>query len=133
MKRPSVLFLIILLISACSKAPTAEEQVMEDARAAAQIYYDFLVQGDYWQFLHGRAGTDSMPDGYREQLLTAYKQFMAQQREAHGGIAHADAQRARIDSTLQLVQVFLLLSYADSTQEEIVVPMVEHNGEWKMK
>ena len=43
------------------------------------------------------------------------------------------APRAQMDSTLQQMQVFLILQYADSTQEEIVVPMVEHNGRWQMK
>ena len=40
---------------------------------------------------------------------------------------------AGFDSTQQYVQVFLNLNYADSTQEEIVVAMVERAGEWKMK
>jgi len=31
------------------------------------------------------------------------------------------------------MQVFLMLNYADSLHEEIVVPMVMRNGEWKMK
>jgi hypothetical protein len=31
------------------------------------------------------------------------------------------------------MQVFLLLSYGDSTREEIVVPMVTQRGAWMMK
>ena len=37
------------------------------------------------------------------------------------------------DSTLQVMQVFLILNYNDSVREQIVVPMVESDGEWKMK
>ena len=128
----SVISLLALSMQCTSRA-TPEEQAREGARAAAEIYYSFLLRGDYQQFLDGRAGADTLPQGYREQLLVAYKHFMAQQRQAHGGITQAEATRANIDSTLQLVQVFLLLNYADSTQEEIVVPMVEYNGEWRMK
>jgi hypothetical protein len=49
------------------------------------------------------------------------------------GVTSFTASRATMDSTLQLMQVFLLVNYADSMQEEIVVPMVERNGKWKMK
>jgi hypothetical protein len=58
---------------------------------------------------------------------------VAQQQAAHRGIDSASATRSAIDSTLGVVQVFVMLSYGDSTQEEIVVPMVQRRGEWKMK
>jgi hypothetical protein len=58
---------------------------------------------------------------------------MVQQQADHGGIVAAEYSRAAIDSTLGVVQVFLLLNYADSTREEIVVPMVEQESVWKMK
>ena len=132
---PLMLFLASLWLGCtqCGRGPSPEEQAMEGARVAAQVYYDFLLRGDYQQFLAGRVGSDSLPDGYREQLLVAYKQFVAQQQAAHRGIASASATRSAIDSTFGVVQVFVMLSYGDSTQEEIVVPMVEQRGEWKMK
>ena len=105
----------------------------ELASLAAEGYYRHLVAGEYEQFLQGRVGCDSLPEDYREQLLAGYKQFMAQQQTAHQGILGVQVSNARRDTTLQLMQVFLLLQYGDSTQEEIVVPMVEHDGRWRMK
>ena len=105
----------------------------ELASLAAEGYYRHLVVGEYEQFLQGRVGCDSLPEDYREQLLAGYKQFMAQQQTAHQGILGVQASNACRDTTLQLMQVFLLLQYGDSTQEEIVVPMVEHDGRWRMK
>ena len=122
-------FAVMLLLAACSSVTPPEERAMQ----AAQESYDHLLAGRYEQFLAGRAFADSLPDNYREQLLVAYKQFMHQQEAAHGAIQRAEAVRARIDTTLQLVQVFFVLNYADSTQEEIVVPMIEQDGQWKMK
>jgi len=112
----------------CGKA-TAEEL----AALAAEGYYHHLTAGEYEQFLQGKAGADSLPESYREQLLVGYKQFMAQQQKEHQGIRNARATNAVKDSTLQLMQVFLMLEYGDSTQEEIVVPMVERDGRWRMK
>jgi hypothetical protein len=58
---------------------------------------------------------------------------MAQQQAAHGGISSVMATNVQMDSTQNVMQVFLMLNYADSLHEEIVVPMVMRNGEWKMK
>ena len=116
------------MLLACSKG-TPEEQAMK----AALECYEALLDGDYATFLEGRAGMDSIPDSFREQLLVTYKQFMHQQQKAHQGIKAFEPLRALPDSSLNLMQVFLLVSYADSTHEEIVVPMVERDGEWKMK
>ncbi len=113
----------------CSKERTAEEQ----ASAAALESYEQLIAGHYEQFLKRRSGIDSLPDSYREQLMTAYKQFMIGQKQEHGGLKSASVKNAVMDSTLNVMQVFLILNYTDSLQEEIVVPMVSDNGEWKMK
>ena len=113
----------------CSSEPTAEER----AAQAAKTYYDNLAAGRYEQFLEGRVGADTLPADYREQLLVSCKQFMAQQTKAHQGISDVRISNARTDTLTDYVSVFLLLCYADSLQEEIVVPMVEHNGRWCMK
>lgn len=105
----------------------------ELASLAAEGYYRHLTAGEYELFLQGKAGADSLPESYREQLLAGYKQFMAQQQTDHQGIRGLRTTNAVMDSALQLMQVFLLLEYGDSTQEEIVVPMVEHNGRWRMR
>ena len=123
-----VLLAVLVFLVGCGKASPEEL-----ASLAAEGYYHHLTAGEYEQFLQGKAGADSLPEDYREQLLTGYKQFMAQQQKSHQGIRSVQTTNARMDSTLQLMQVFLLLEYGDSTQEEIVVPMVEHDGRWRMK
>lgn len=105
----------------------------DKAKEAAQEYYQALLEGDYQAFLNGRAHMDSIPDSFREQLLTAFKQFMRQQEEAHQGVVSFVPTRAEDDSLLQVMQVFMMVNYGDSTREEIVVPMVEHQGKWMMK
>ena len=121
-------FLGVMGFWGCS-SPTPEQQ----AALAAEGYYTHLAQGDYDHFLEGKAGTDSLPDDYREQLLTSCRQFMAQQERAHSGIREVSISNARKDTLTDYTTVLLLLCYGDSTQEEIVVPMIEHNGRWRMK
>ena len=123
------LFALTLLLS-CSSSLSPEQQ----AALAAEGYYRHLLAGEYEQFLQGRVGTDSLPGAYREQLLTGYLQFMAQQQDKHGGITAVSVSSVRTDSLDAYTSVFLLLCYGDSTQEEIVVPMVDAgDGRWRMK
>lgn len=129
LKGLSIAACLLAISVQCSKARTAEEQASE----AALESYEQLLAGHYEQFLKGRAGIDSLPDSYREQLMTAYKQFMIGQKQEHGGLKSVSVKNAVMDSTLNVMQVFLILNYTDSLQEEIVVPMVSDNGEWKMK
>ena len=119
----------LISLMACGDEPTPEAAAM----ASAQQSYERLLEGDYESFLAGRADAEQMPASYRQQLITTYKQFIVQHKEEHGDIASITASRAQMDSTLQLMQVFLMVCYADSTLEEVLVPMVERNGEWKMK
>jgi hypothetical protein len=124
---------LVLLVSlaqwaACS-SPTREEL----ASLAAKGYYQHLIEGDFDHFLEGRVMADSLPDDYRSQLIDGYSQFLAQQVKARGGINEVRISRAFTDSTQQYTSVLLMLCYGDSTSEEVIVPMVEHNGRWMMK
>lgn len=120
---------LIIGLMACSSEITPEEQ----ASLAAKGYYTHLVAGEYEKFLEGKLGGDSLPDDYREQLLTGYRQFMAQQERAHKGIREVRVSNAKTDSLAGYTSVFLILCYGDSIDEEIVVPMVNHQGRWRMK
>ena len=125
---PLVWLMVILGIGGCSQ-PTPEEL----ASLAAKGYYDHLIHGEYELFLEGV----DLPDdpGYRSQLLDNYQQFMATQQSLHGGIREVRVVRAKTDS-IQLqpyTSVFLTLCFGDSTNEEIVVPMVERDGRWRMR
>jgi len=127
--RLAPLVIIALLVAACSSTPTREEL----AGLAAKGYYQHLVAGEYEQFVEGRLMADSLPADYRLQLIEGYKQFVAQQLEARKGIQEVSVSRAYTDSLADYTNVLLMLCYGDSTTEEVVVPMVEHNGRWRMK
>ena len=126
--RKLISIVVLVIVAACS-TPTKEEL----ASLAAKGYYQHLIDGDYDHFLEGRVMADSLPDDYRSQLIDGYAQFLAQQQKARGGISEVRVSRAFTDSTQQYTSVLLVLCYGDSTTEEVVVPMVEHNGRWMMK
>jgi hypothetical protein len=110
------------------------------ASLAAKGYYEHLIRGEYESFLEGVDVPDypavheeaGLPS-YYDQLLDNYRQFMAQQQSAHGGIREVRIVRAKTDSIQHFTNVFLTLCFGDSTNEEIVVPMVNRGGRWCMK
>ena len=119
---------VFLALCACS-SPTPEEV----ASLAAKGYYEHLLKGEYDKFLEGKAGSDSLPEAYRRQLLAGYKQFLSQQNSLHNGINEIRVINAMRDTILNYTNVFLMLCFGDSTNEQVSVPMIEHNGRWRMK
>ena len=128
-------YFFTFLLFSCGSA-TKEEL----ASLAAKGYYDHLIHGEYEQFYEG-LDHRTLPDGtalsdeaaYRSQMLDNLSQFMAHQAQAHRGVLEVRVSNATTDTVQQLTNVFLVLCFADSTNEEVVVPMVERNGAWRMK
>ena len=59
--------------------------------------------------------------------------FVEQQNEEHKGMKRFDVLNAKADTTKRIADVYLSVHYGDSTTEQIVVPMVEVKGKWKMR
>lgn len=123
-------FICVLLFSSCKKEDVRQEDV---ALQAAKAYYDQLLHGDYDSYVEGCLKGDSVAPVYRHQLLLNAQMFMEQQNSEHNGISEVKTLRAAYDSSAHTVDAFLALLYADSTVEEIVVPMVEKNGVWYLR
>ena len=129
-------FSSFILFTSCS------DQIPEwKAASAARDYYELLAQGDAVRFLEHKAGIDTLAADYGEQLLAAVRQYQRDIQQKHGGLQQVrvsdehyvhDGEQCR-DTTLQTTYAFLILCYADSTEEEVMVPMVERDGEWLMK
>lgn len=105
----------------------------EHASLVAKRCYEALYNDRPETFLDGRMNAADMPQQYRQQLLDVYRQHITQVNDQHGGVRGIGVARAAMDSTLNVMQVFLQLTFGDGSQEEIVVPMVEQHGQWMMK
>ena len=116
------------IIFGCSVTP--EEQ----ASLAAKGYYEHLMNGEYEKFLQGKAGLDKSTERvYWSQLMDNCHQFIRQQESAHRGIHEVRVVNAKTDTLHKYTNVFMMLCFGDSTNEEIVVPMVERDGRWYMR
>ena len=118
-----------MMFLACS-GPTSEEM----ASLAAKGFYEHLIRGEYTQFLEGKDRLDrNAAEDYWGQLLDNCHHFMRQQEIIHRGISEVRVVSAKTDTLQKYTNVFMMLCFGDSTNEEIVVPMVERDGRWMMK
>ena len=127
--RKLVVLVILAILAACGSA-TKEEL----ASLAAKGYYDHLIHSEYEQFYEGMDQREFTGEAeYRSQMLDNFRQFMARQEKEHHGVLEVRVSNVTTDTVQQFTNVFLVLCFGDSTNEEIVVPMVERNGSWRMK
>ena len=59
--------------------------------------------------------------------------YVYELKEEHNGVNDIRIVRSSADSVSKVTNVFLMLCFGDSVNEEIVVPMVEKDGKWLMK
>ena len=130
-----LLMFIILLLSLCtvSCSHEKEEDMGQLAAIAAKGYYDELLQGKYEEFVDATYRRDSIPAVYREQLIANAKMYIGQQNVEHQGIKEVTIANAKADTARRTAQVFLVLNYGDKSNEQIVVPMIQYQGIWKMR
>lgn len=128
MKKLLYLFVAMVIVACTSSLDEGEV-----AARAAKEYYGYLLQGNVASFVDGHYRPDSIPDSYREQLITNTKMYVNQQNEEHRSIKDIRIVDTKTDMQKHAANVFLVLSFGDSTSEEIVVPMVESGGVWYLR
>lgn len=123
-------FVSVLFVGACSSGNQGPDFA---AAEAAKEYYDSLNNGGYKYFTSMFLRPERIPDSYREQLEANSKMYLAGLRADHGGISEIRIVNCRNDSKGETAEAYLLVCFADSVKEEIVVAMAKHDGRWMMR
>lgn len=119
-----------LVMAACSSGKQKPDFA---AAEAAKEFYDSLNNGGYKYFTDMFFRTERIPDSYREQLETNSKMFIADLKKEHGALGEVRILDCKNDSRGENAEAYIMLCFADSVKEEIVVPMTKQNGKWMMK
>lgn len=120
---------ILAAVISCSR----DKKVDFAAAHAAKGYYELLVKEKYDEFVNGMNMPEQIPDSYRQQLVDNVRMFVGEQNQEHGGLREVRVVNCVNDSVQPTANAFLMLCFGDSTIEEVVVPMVKHEGKWLMK
>lgn len=100
---------------------------------AALHYYQQLLDGNYAAFVDATYRPDSLPSTYRSQLVLNAKKFIEQQQNEHNGLKSVAVAHATINEAQHTGNAFLTFTYGDGSSEQVVVPMVEHDGVWYLR
>lgn len=122
---------VVMLMSSCHSKDTSNPEEM--AALTAKTYYEYLADGKCEAWVDGFYRPDSIPANYREQLVANARMYVGQIRETHKGLVSVGIAGAKVDTAQHVGHVFLVLAFADSVKEEIVVPMVSSGGNWYMR
>ncbi|MCH3969935.1 MAG: hypothetical protein LKH27_09825 [Prevotella sp.] len=122
-------FLLMAFLNGCHHRIDPSDM----AAITAKGYYDQLLKGKVNDFVEGTYHAYPIPKVLHEQLIANAKMFVGTQDSLHKGIQKIDIVDSKIDTVSHTDNAFLKFYYGDGTEENILVPMVEHKGKWMMR
>lgn len=123
--------LLAMALASCGAGGGSKPDTV--AADTAKLFYDSLCRGGYEYFTDMTYQPERIPDGYRRQLVDNTKMYFKSLCDEHGGVARVEVSNCRYNADKTVAEAFLLLCFADSSKNEIVVPMTKHDGKWMMK
>ena len=120
-------FVVIAGVMSCSDLSREQRRV----RKAAEKCYEYLKNEKYDKFVDEIAYADSMSEDYREQMVDLLRDYAASETQRHGKLSDVKVTGDTIIGNQ--AHVYLQVVYADSTSEEIGLPMVKVGKKWKMQ
>ena len=105
-------FVAAAVVYSCRNGKTVDFAAANQAKT----YYELLTKEKYGPFVAGMYLPEQIPDSYRQQLEDNIRMYVGE-----------------LNQEQPTANAFLMLCFGDSTIEEVVVPMVKHEGKWLMK
>ena len=125
------LFFTVALLTACA---SREDFPQEDVAAnTARLYYQYLIEGKYEDFVAGMDRHIERSQNDERQLVENAKLYVKRQQNLHQGIKSVRVASSEVDTIQHTAMIFLIMEFADNNKEEILVPMVERDSLWLMR
>lgn len=124
---PVAVAVATMLVYSCGKK---EEQ---EIGKLAVGYVESLYGGDFNGAVNHTAGADEASRQYREHLALLYQNVVDSNLVAHGALTKTECYRVKEDKEHHYADVYVRLTFADSTRQDILLPMEEHSGQWMVK
>ena len=131
-RSPLFVLLLSFLLAACSpggkgeglQPPTADE---------VMAYYELYRCGNYSDYVKAMQSCDDKPADFCKQMADALKQHAARIKAEKGGAVSAEFLRTEMHAEHSAADAYLSVTYGDSTKEEIILPLVFWQDQWRLK
>ena len=133
MRRIFCLGVLCLLLTLAACHHEEEQQQAEVAANAAKVYYDYLLQGKFADFVSGMYFPDSLPSDYQKVLVVNAQKYVHRQDSIHRGIKEVNVGQFDYNEKDSTAAVYLQMSFADGAEEQVLVPMVCRRNTWYMR
>lgn len=129
---------IVALFVALAACGGVKDEDKRDPRvllgADVEAMYDKYICGDYAAYVDQMESLDDKPESYRKQMADLMKQRHRQQEEDHnGGPQACHVKSLKMDGNERYCEAYIVVNYKDSTEEEILLPLVFRDGVWRLK
>lgn len=121
-----------LLITAIAFVSCNNNEEINIGKIAAG-YIDSLYNGDYDGAAAHTAGSREASARYNEHLAILYRNAVENNTQEHGRLVRSECTAVKEYKDYHSADVYLRLTFADSTRQDILLPMEEHSGQWLMK
>lgn len=133
--RTSAVLAAGVLLAACHKeqeGPTHHDGRLHEEDVAAM--YAPYIRGDYDKYVAQMESLDDKPDSYRQEMAMLMKQRHRQQEDDHsGGPLSCRVTKLEFTPDSSYCSAFILVTYMDTTEEEILLPLVHKDGQWRLR
>lgn len=121
--------LFVLLLSSCG---SRDASLPSDPGEAAIHYVRCLADGRYDEYIRGMVSCDSATEAYKKQMLVLYKQMVVAKKKEFGTLKSLRHLRSDISGDSSAL-VYLQLVYANDSTEDVMLPLVCLDGQWRMR
>lgn len=131
---PALPLCLALTFAACGNTPDNAEKASETlADSAATRYYMLRATGNYAEYADAMLSCDGMPADYKARIIAMLKQHNQTLLKEKKGVSRVQVAKTEMHDNGQMANVFLNVTYKDSSHEEIIFPLVLENGRWRIQ
>lgn len=126
---------LLLLIMACSKEKQADEapSCTELNDTTAIYYYTLRTKGDFDRYVASMQSCANQPPEYKQRIVNMLRHHQAEINKHRKGISHVEVVRTERHARDSMANAFLSVTFNDSTREEVMLPLVYHEGKWMIQ
>lgn len=127
--------LSFLTMSGCGKLKaeeTAEFPSLPDAAMVAEMYGHY-INGEFSVYVDQMESLDHTTEAYRSQMADLFKQRHRAQVEENGGPVACRLMNVKANANGTYAEVYVEVTFKDSSYEEIMLPMVRVDDIWRLR